>query len=104
MEKQDNLVKMAMRSCGTRLGIIIFFSLFINLLMFVAPLHMLQMYDRVLVSRSEVTLVMLTALALGLLIIYGLLEGIRSKLLIRLGLKFDEIMHSELFDSVLPLH
>ena len=101
MEKQDNLVKMAMRSCGTRLGIIIFFSLFINLLMFVAPLHMLQMYDtRVLVSRSEVTLVMLTALALGLLIIYGLLEGIRSKLLIRLGLKFDEIMHSELFDSV----
>ena len=100
MEKQDNLIKMAMRGCGTRLGIIIFFSLFINLLMFVAPLHMLQMYDRVLVSRSEVTLVMLTALALGLLIIYGLLEGIRSKLLIRLGLKFDEIMHSELFDSV----
>ncbi len=100
MEKQDNLIKMAMRSCGTRLSIIIFFSLFINLLMFVAPLHMLQMYDRVLVSRSEVTLVMLTALALGLLIIYGLLEGIRSKLLVRLGLKFDEIMHSELFDSV----
>ena len=51
MEKQDNLIKMAMRGCGTRLGIIIFFSLFINLLMFVA-LHMLQMYDRVLVSRE----------------------------------------------------
>ena len=100
MENQDNLIKMTMRSCGPRLGIIIFFSLFINLLMFVAPLHMLQMYDRVLVSRSEVTLVMLTALALGLLIIYGLLEGIRSKLLVRLGLKFDEMMHSELFDSV----
>ena len=68
--------------------------------MFVAPLHMLQMYDRVLVSRSEVTLIMLTALALGLLVIYGLLEGIRSKLLVRLGLKFDELMHSKLFDSV----
>jgi ATP-binding cassette subfamily C protein/ATP-binding cassette subfamily C protein EexD len=100
MENQDNIIKMATRSCGTRLGVIIFFSLFINLLMFVAPLHMLQMYDRVLASRSEVTLVMLTALALGLLFIYGLLEGIRSKLLVRLGLKFDEIMHSDLFDSV----
>ncbi|MBF97274.1 MAG: type I secretion system permease/ATPase [Pelagibacterales bacterium] len=100
MENQDNLIKLALRSCGPRLGIIIFFSLFINLLMFVAPLHMLQMYDRVLVSRSEVTLLMLTALALGLLVIYGLLEGIRSKLLVRLGLKFDELMHSKLFDSV----
>ena len=100
MENQDNLIKMATRNCGTRLGIIIFFSLFINLLMFVALVHMLQMYDRVLVSRSEVTLVMLTALALGLLVVYGLLEGIRSKLLVRLGLKFDEIMHSDLFDSV----
>ena len=36
--------------------------------------HMLQIYDRVLVSRSEVTLLVLTALAIGLLFIYGLLE------------------------------
>ncbi len=68
--------------------------------MFVAPLHMLQMYDRVLVSRSEITLLVLTLLAVGLLMIYGMLEGVRSRILIRLGLEFDELMSGRLFNMV----
>ena len=71
MPKEQNLLKVAIRQCSTRLFIVIFFSFFINILMFVAPLHMLQMYDRVLVSRSEVTLVALTFLAIGMLVIYA---------------------------------
>tara|TARA_Y100000588_G_scaffold361659_1_gene422690 strand:+ start:1322 stop:2944 length:1623 start_codon:yes stop_codon:yes gene_type:complete len=70
------------------------------MLMFVAPIHMLQIYDRVLVSRSDVTLLVLTLLAVGLLVIYGVLEGVRSKILIRVGTKFDELVGQRLFNLV----
>ena len=100
MADENNLLKNALRKCSSKLLIVVFFSFFINLLMFVAPIHMLQIYDRVLVSRSEVTLVLLTGLAVGLLIIYGLLEGVRSRILVRLSLKFDELMSQPMFDIV----
>ena len=88
----NNILKTSIQSCSSKLGVVIFFSFFINILMFVAPLHMLQMYDRVLVSRSEMTLLVLTGLAVGLLMVYGLLEGVRSRILSRIGLEFDELM------------
>ncbi len=100
MPQKQNLLKLAIRKCSTRLFIVIFFSFFINILMFVAPLHMLQMYDRVLVSRSEVTLIALTGLAVGMLVIYGLLEGIRAKILVRISLQFDELVSSKLFNMI----
>tara|TARA_Y100000589_G_scaffold331639_1_gene386073 strand:+ start:4353 stop:5906 length:1554 start_codon:yes stop_codon:yes gene_type:complete len=58
------------------------------------------MYDRVLVSRSEVTLIALTGLAVGMLVIYGLLEGIRAKILVRISLQFDELVSSKLFNMI----
>jgi PrtD family type I secretion system ABC transporter len=90
----------AVTAVKRNLAVTMFFSLFINLLMFVAPLHMLQVYDRVLSSRSEVTLIVLTALALGLLVIYGLLEAVRSRLLVQTGVKIDEILNRGIFRSV----
>ena len=71
--------------------------------MFVAPLHMLQMYDRVLVSRSEVTLIVLTLLAVGLLMIYGILEGVRSRILSKVGLEFDELISSRILNMVFEI-
>jgi len=97
MSESSNKLNQAMRSCSKSIGVIVFFSMFINLLMFVAPIHMLQIYDRVLMSRSSVTLLVLTGLALGLLLVYGVLEGIRSRLLVRMGLKLDELMSDYLF-------
>jgi PrtD family type I secretion system ABC transporter len=100
MSNDSNLLKQSLKNCSPKLGVVIFFSLFINLLMFVAPLHMLQIYDRVLVSRSEITLIVLTGLAIGLLAIYGLLEGVRSRILVRVGLEFDELMSGRMFNMV----
>ncbi len=97
MSETSNKLNQAMRSCSKTIGVIVFFSMFINLLMFVAPIHMLQIYDRVLMSRSSVTLLVLTGLALGLLLVYGVLEGIRSRLLVRMGLRLDELMSDYLF-------
>ena len=100
MNGRETALKTALRKCRANIGITIFFSFFINLLMFVAPIHMLQLYDRVLVSRSVVTLLVLTGLAVGLLVIYGLLEAVRSRILVRTGVKFDEIISDTVFKSV----
>jgi ATP-binding cassette subfamily C protein EexD len=62
-----------------------FFSLFINLLLLLPTIYMLQIYDRVLPSSSESTLLMLTLIAVFLFIVMGGLEWIRSQILIVTG-------------------
>jgi PrtD family type I secretion system ABC transporter len=82
-------------------GATILFSFFSNILMFVGPLYMLQVYDRVLASRNELTLIMISAIAIALLVTYGLLEFIRSKLLVRAGLQFDDMLANPAFNRVI---
>ncbi|WP_245409871.1 type I secretion system permease/ATPase [Pararhizobium haloflavum] len=91
----DNSLKMltnAMRQCRGNMIAVIVFSFFVNLLVFVGPLYMLQIYDRVLASRSEVTLIVLTGLAIGLLMVFAMLEIVRSRILVRTGVMFDELL------------
>ncbi len=73
-------------------GTAFFFSLFINVLSLAVPLHMLLIFDRVLTGRSEATLLFITVAALGALFVMGLLEGLRSRLLVRLGNRVDQRM------------
>ena len=79
----------------------IVFSLFINLLAFVGPLYMLQIYDRVITSRNELTLVFITLIAAFLLIVFAALEKIRSSVLVRAGLLFDARTRADLFEIAL---
>ncbi|WP_338766570.1 type I secretion system permease/ATPase [Massilia sp. METH4] len=65
------------------------FSAISNLLMLAPSIYMLQVYDRVLSSRNEYTLLMLTLLMLGAYVVISLLELMRSFVLIRVGAKFD---------------
>ena len=76
------------------------FSLFINLLLFVTPLYMLQVYDRVLRSRSEGTLISITIIAGVLLAVYGLLEMVRTRVLVRAGILFDERVAQRAFNAI----
>lgn len=76
-----------------------FFSLFINLLLLVPPFYMLQVYDRVLSSSSVTTLVMLTLIMLVMMITYGLLEWVRSRILIRVSTKLDMMLSHRLFNA-----
>jgi len=80
-----------------------FFSLFINLLMLVPPLYMLQLYDRVITSRSEETLIMLTGIVVVLFITMALLEIVRSKILVKVGNKLDSLLSQRIFDSLFEL-
>jgi len=75
------------------------FSFFINLLMLVPPMFMLQMFDRVLSSGSVETLVMLLVVAVGLLMVLGLLEWSRNRVLVRAGGRLDEMLSNRLFDA-----
>ncbi len=65
------------------------FSLFINILMLTMPLYMLQIYDRVLPSRSTDTLTFLSIIAVGALIVLGMLEAVRSVIAVRAGARLD---------------
>nr|WP_246423110.1 type I secretion system permease/ATPase [Roseospira visakhapatnamensis] len=76
------------------------FSFFINLLLFVGPLYMLQVYDRVLTSRSTATLVILTIAALGALVVLALIEMVRSRILVRTGVLIDQELNGRVFKSV----
>ena len=79
----------------------IVFSFFINLLAFVGPLYMLQIYDRVITSRNETTLVFITLIAGFLLVVFAILEKVRSAVLVRAGVLFDSKTRARLFETVL---
>jgi len=96
----ENPFNSALKTYRTILVATITFSVAINLLMFVSPIYMLQVYDRVLHSRSETTLIMITLIALALLGIYAILEWVRSRVLVRAGMRFDEMIAKALFNRV----
>lgn len=77
------------------------FSFFISLLMLVAPLYMLQIYDRVLTSGSMATLVFLTLAAAGLILTSALLELFRSRILVRLSGHLDRQLRDPVFNGLL---
>nr|WP_319637444.1 type I secretion system permease/ATPase [Kangsaoukella pontilimi] len=78
-----------------------FFSIFVNLLMLTGPLFMLQVYDRVLGSRSEETLVALTILVVALYGLMWLLDFARSRLVARYGARFQSDLDERVFKAVI---
>ncbi len=72
-------------------------SLVANLLMLSPTLYMLQIYDRVLISQSELTLLMLSLIILLFFAVMALAEWIRSRLLVRAGVRFDEALNDRIF-------
>lgn len=73
------------------------FSFCINFLYLTPSIYMLQVYDRVLTSRNEFTLMMLTLLVIGMYAIMSFFEFIRSQILIRVGNAVDEVMSKRVF-------
>lgn len=79
---------------------VIFFSFFINLLVMAPTVYMLQVYDRVVNSRSLTTLGMLTLLIVVLYIVMEALEWVRSGMLHEIALKFDAHIDERVFNTV----
>lgn len=77
------------------------FSVFVNVLMLTGPIYMLQVYDRVLGSRSVATLIALTILMGFLFLMMGLLDYARGRVLARIGAKFQARLDRRVFSAVL---
>ena len=75
------------------------FSAVTNMLMLVPSLYMLQVYDRVLASRSELTLLMLTIMMLGAYLLMSALELVRSFVLVRVGARFDTELNKRVYTA-----
>ncbi len=75
------------------------FTAVINLLMLAPAIYMLQVYDRVLASANTMTLLMLTVLVLGVFVFIGLLEWVRSAVVIRLGTQIDMQLNQPVFNA-----
>jgi len=77
------------------------FSLFVNALMLTGPIFMLQIYDRVLGSRSEETLLALSILVAFLYLMMGALDYARGRVLARVGARFQSTLDHRVFAAVL---
>jgi len=77
------------------------FSMFTNLLMLTGPLFMLQVYDRVLGSGSEETLLALSLLVTFLFLMMGLLDYARGRVAARVGARFQDQLDDRVFRAAL---
>jgi PrtD family type I secretion system ABC transporter len=93
----------ALGACRRAFIAIALFSGMNNLLMLTGALFMLEIYDRVLPSRSIPTLVALLVLAAGLYGAQGLIDMIRSRILVRIGHSLDEAMSLRVYDAIVRL-
>ena len=89
----------AMRALRAGLGLVLGFSLAINLLMLATPLYMLQVYDRVLASRSTDTLLLLTLVVVAALLTLASLEAVRTFLMVKLGHWLDRRLSGNLLGA-----
>src|ERR1700757_507994 len=93
----------ALRACrGAFIGVGMM-SCIINLLYLTGSIFMLEVYDRVLPSRSVPTLIGLIILAAGLYMAQGILDLIRGRILGRIGTALDEALNARVFQTVVRL-
>jgi PrtD family type I secretion system ABC transporter len=93
----------ALSDCRRAFRSVAVFSGVVNILMLAGPLYMLQIYDRVLSSRSVPTLVALSIFLVGALALQGLLDAIRSRIVVRAAALLDRRLGSTIHEAVLQL-
>ncbi|BAL23867.1 hypothetical protein AZKH_1546 [Azoarcus sp. KH32C] len=76
------------------------FSFFVNVLMLTPAIYMLEIYDRVLPTSSQPTLAMLTLIVIFLFAVLGVLEWVRSQILIAASARIDGTLGGRVFDAV----
>lgn len=75
------------------------FSMVANVLLLVPTLYMLQVFDRVMISQSELTLLVVSLIALFLFLVGAFSEWMRSRVLVRAGMRLDEVLSTRVFNA-----
>jgi ATP-binding cassette, subfamily C, bacterial exporter for protease/lipase len=96
--KDKNELTEALSTCKKSFRSLMTFSAAINILALTPSIYMLQVYDRVLASQNETTLVMLTLIVVGLFVLAGLLEASRTFILVRVGNKLDLALNQRVYN------
>ncbi len=96
-----SVLEQAVKACRSAFCTVGIFSFCINLLVLTVPIYMIQVFDRVMTSRSEDTLLVLTVAAFLAFVIMASLEFVRSRMLVRIGLWLDAKLGPELFSATL---
>ena len=100
-QQRSNEVRRALSACRGAFAIIMAFSMAINILTLASPLYMMQVFDRVLTSRSIDTLVMLTLVVMLAIGVLTLIETIRTQMLARIGHWLDDRLGPVVFSGAL---
>ena len=93
-------VAAALTDCRRAFWSVAVFSGAVNMLMLAGPLYMLQIYDRVLASRSVPTLLALTVFLVGAYAFQGMLDIIRSRVVVRASALLDRRLGTAVHDAV----
>ena len=97
----NDAIKSALEACRRHFTTAIIFSALVNLLFIVPMLYMLQVYERVVPTRGHTTLYMLTLVLLLGLATMAALDTIRSRLLVKAGVRLDELLARTILQSTL---
>ncbi|MET0671829.1 MAG: type I secretion system permease/ATPase [Xanthobacteraceae bacterium] len=100
---QQSELAQALASCRGAFVATALMSGMSNILMLTGAIFMLEIYDRVLPSRSIPTLVALVILAAGLFLAQGLLDMIRGRVLVRIGARLDEELSGRVYETIVRL-
>jgi ATP-binding cassette subfamily C protein len=100
LPKSDELRRI-LRACRGYFVTAALFSLAINLLYLAAPLYMLQVYDRVISSGSQVTLLMLTVALLVAFVALAGLDAVRARVLTRASIRLDRLAAGRVMTSII---
>src|SRR5260370_7847476 len=92
-----NALNAALTACRQSFWLIGLFSLADNLLLLIVPLYTMQLYDRVLTTRSLDTLIYLTIIAIVGLVALGLLDVAKNRLLSSIGQWLDRRLGPETY-------
>ena len=90
------LLKRTLDACRGGFAAVVLFSFAVNLLLLTIPLYMLQLFDRVLTSRSTDTLTMLSIAAAGAILTLAALEAVRSQVMVRISSWLDNQLSGEI--------
>lgn len=96
---QSDELAMALQAVRSALLTVAAFSGFINVLMLSPAIYMLQVYDRVLGSRNETTLLVLSVLVVGAFLFMAALEAVRGWVLVRVGARLDSQLNARVFTA-----
>ncbi len=101
LSKKPDELRLLLQTCSGYFVTAAIFSLAINLLYLAGPLYMLQVYDRVISSASEVTLVMLTiALLMAFMALAGL-DAVRARVLTRASIRLDRRIAARIMTAII---